>query len=105
MKLIRYRYLLYTLLACLLSILITACGGPGTTQNPGASPTATSGQTPTAPTKGASTGTPGTAPVSTTLPLPPTLTSCPALGTARAAVTAPLALGTHQNIVYIVKQY
>ena len=36
----------------------------------------------------------------TTVPMPPTQTSCPAQGTARAAVTAPLVLGTHQNLVY-----
>lgn len=38
------------------------------------------------------------APVS--VPVPPTQTSCPPTGTARAAVTAPLALGNHQEIVY-----
>ena len=67
MKLTHYHYLLCSFLGCFLIILVTACGGPGTTQNPGASPTAPSGQIPTVPTKGASTGTPGTAPVSTTL--------------------------------------
>jgi hypothetical protein len=36
-----------------------------------------------------------------TVPMPPTNTSCPATNTARAAVMRPLALGTHQNLVYI----
>src|SRR5437868_42004 len=105
MKITRFRYLLFSLLGCCLIILVAACGGPGTTQNPGASPTASSSQTPTTPTKGAGTGTPTTAPVTTTLPMPTTSTTCPAPGTARAAITAPLALGTHQNIVYVVTQY
>lgn len=36
--------------------------------------------------------------------MPPTQTSCPASGTARAVVTAPLALGSHPNIIYIYNQ-
>ncbi len=40
-------------------------------------------------------------PVVTTAPVPPVQTSCPAAGTARAAVLAPLALGHHATIVYI----
>ena len=36
-----------------------------------------------------------------TIPMPPTQTNCPATGTARVANTAPLAFGTHQNIVYL----
>jgi hypothetical protein len=35
-----------------------------------------------------------------TVSMPPTQTSCPVPGTARAAVTRPLVLGTHQNIIY-----
>jgi len=35
-----------------------------------------------------------------TVPMPPTQTNCPAPGTARAAVTALLILGKHQNLVY-----
>lgn len=41
----------------------------------------------------------------TTTPVPPTQTSCPTPGTARAMVSAPLALGRHPNIVYIVTEY
>jgi hypothetical protein len=37
----------------------------------------------------------------TTVPVPPTQTSCPQAGTARAAVTSTLVLGTHQDIVYV----
>ncbi|HEY4383914.1 MAG TPA: hypothetical protein VGN34_05480, partial [Ktedonobacteraceae bacterium] len=36
-----------------------------------------------------------------TVAMPATLTSCPATGTGRALVTAPLASGTQQNIVYV----
>ena len=43
-----------------------------------------------------------TSPVLSTAPLPSTLTSCPPASRARAAVIAPLALGTHQNIVYTI---
>lgn len=37
----------------------------------------------------------------TTVPVPPTQTSCPQGGTARASVTRTLVLGTHQAIVYL----
>jgi eukaryotic-like serine/threonine-protein kinase len=43
-------------------------------------------------------------PAVSTKPVPSTQTSCPASGTARAAVTAPLALGNHPTIVYIVNE-
>jgi hypothetical protein len=43
-------------------------------------------------------------PVTKTLPVPPTQTSCPPPGTARAAVTAPLVLGKHQNLVYTTSE-
>jgi eukaryotic-like serine/threonine-protein kinase len=46
-----------------------------------------------------------TAPVAgNTQPVPPTQTDCPPSGTARAAITAPLVLGTHPNVVYIVNE-
>ncbi|TMC92880.1 MAG: hypothetical protein E6J22_08650, partial [Chloroflexi bacterium] len=44
-------------------------------------------------------------PTVTTVAVPPTQTSCPVAGTARAWVTAPLALGSHQNIVYLVSEH
>lgn len=108
MKSTRFRYLLFSLLACCLIILVAACGSTTTIQNIGASSTASSGQTqatPTTPAKGGASSTSTTTSVTTTVPMPTTLTSCPPPGTARAAVLAPLALGTHQNIVYVVKQY
>jgi len=85
-----------------LSFLFVACGSTPVANN----------LTPTSTTPAGATLTPTTAnktPVVTqtitTAPVPPTLTSCPANGTARAAVMAPLALGSHANIVYIVNQY
>ncbi len=45
--------------------------------------------------------TPAATPVVTSVPVPPTQTSCPVGGAARAAVMAPLSLGTHQNVVFI----
>ncbi len=42
----------------------------------------------------------GTSVNAKTVPMPPTQISCPAPGTARAAVTALLMLGKHQNLVY-----
>lgn len=37
--------------------------------------------------------------------MPSTQTSCPAPGTARPSVTAPLILGSHSNVVYIVNEF
>ncbi len=54
------------------------------------------------PSKGGSTAVPGT--TLTSVAVPPATTSCPAANTARAAVTAPLVLGIHQNIIYIVNE-
>ena len=42
--------------------------------------------------------------IAQTVPMPPTQTSCPADGTARAAVMRTLSLGTHQNMVYIYNE-
>lgn len=83
------------ILSCLM-IFLAACSpfgssDTGTTSTPkpttaGSSPTATTGSTPT------------------TAPMPTTQTGCPADGTARAAVMAPLVLGNHQNLVYTFNQ-
>ncbi|GHO91914.1 hypothetical protein KSF_019620 [Reticulibacter mediterranei] len=54
------------------------------------------------PSKGGSTAIPGTTPTSEAVP--PTTTSCPAANTARAAITAPLVLGIHPNMLYIVNE-
>ena len=101
MYLVRSCSFLSTILGCCLVFLLAACGSGGSKTS--ATPT-TTGNTPTA---GAS-ATPGTTPPAnggTTAPVPPTLTSCPATGTARAAIMPPLALGNHQNIVYIVNEF
>ncbi len=37
--------------------------------------------------------------------VPPTLTTCPSAGTARAAILAPLVLGSQQNLVYTVNEF
>jgi eukaryotic-like serine/threonine-protein kinase len=92
------RYSRFTSLAvsgCLL-VLLAACG-PFGSADAGPTPTAsTSGATAIPTTRGA-TSTP------TTAPMPATQTACPGAG-ARAAVFAPLVLGSHQNIVYLFNQ-
>lgn len=91
------------LLACCLLCLLAACGS-----NAPSPPSSSSSNTPAAngtTVAGQKPGTPpsSTAP-STTTAMPPTQTDCPAAGTARALVTAPLALGSHQNFVYQVNE-
>ena len=82
------RYLSLSLINCCLLFLLAACGSGG--------PIPTSGGAGTPQAHGSPTPTPT---------LPPTQTSCPAAGTARAAVMTPLTLGSQQNIVYIVNEY
>src|SRR6266700_3933863 len=83
-----YRRLSLSLIGCCLIFLLAACGsGSPTREDP--TPSAAS----TSPAHGSSTPTPK---------LPPTQTSCPAAGTARAAVMTPLTLGSHQKIVFSV---
>jgi len=93
----RFRRFLPTCLSGILFMLLVACG-------PTPPPT-TTGSTPTPVVTLTQSSTPGgtatSTPVVTTIPVPPTQTGCPAAGTARAAVLAPLALGNHQTIVYI----
>jgi eukaryotic-like serine/threonine-protein kinase len=97
MNTIRHHPFLVAFYIWCLTILITACGS--TTPNPGisSSPTA-SARTPTRSITAQ--------PVSTTAAgsLPFVSTSCPPQGTARVAVMPPLALGSHQNIVYVKYQ-
>ncbi len=69
----------------LLTFLLAACGGP-----------APSGKTVTP--------TPSSGAPSTTVPMPPTQTSCPPAGTVRAAVMAPLARGSQNTLVYSALQ-
>src|SRR5215469_12692939 len=88
-----YRYLSRSLIGCCLIFLLAACGS--------GSPTGV-GQTPTPSGSGTSPAHGGPTPAPT---LPATQTSCPAAGTARAAVMTPFMLGGHPNIVYIVNEF
>jgi eukaryotic-like serine/threonine-protein kinase len=94
-----YRHTCYllALAGCCLIFLLAACSS-------GAMPPTKGGTTPTAVTGSTPAVAPGTTPtpVATTVLVPPTQTSCPPAGTARALVTAPLALGSHATIVYLV---
>jgi hypothetical protein len=95
-----HRFLFFLLSSCLI-FLLAACGSGGS--NTSITPTTTR-NTPTT----NATVTPGTTqPGSgvTTAPVPPTQTSCPSTGTARAAIMPTLALGNHQNIAYSVNEY
>src|SRR5579884_2220768 len=95
--------MLIALFLCCIALLVVACGSPGTGSTPGGGTTPTVNPTPAGKTSTPTPkGNPGT--VSTTAPVPATQTSCPASGGGRAAVLAPLALGSDQNIVYIVNQ-
>ena len=101
MYLVRSRSFLSTILGCYLVFLLAACGSGGS--NTSATPP-TTGNTPTS-NASVTSGTTQPGNGVTTAPVPPTLTSCPATGTARAAIMPPLALGNHQNIVYIVNEF
>lgn len=97
--------MMFVLLSFLLLSILAACGTqPGTVAS---SPSGSGSQTTpvtqqTQTTSVASTSTPPTP--AQTVPMPPTQTSCPTDGTARAAVMKPLVLGTHQNVVYIYNE-
>src|SRR5579862_4884867 len=93
MYMIRLSRCIFPIVCCCLMLLLASCGSSGTV-NPTASQTAVTGSTPMPPS-----------PTVTTAPVPPTQTNCPAPGTARTAVTAPLALGPHASIVYLVTQF
>jgi serine/threonine protein kinase len=94
------------------SLVATPLGHNLFGSNTGQTPTAGSNAqgTPLAPKNGitptVTTSTRGnnTTPGTTTQGVPQTLTSCPATGTARAFVSAPLALGHHPTVVYIVNE-
>ena len=101
MKIARSKRFFLLLLGSCLIFLLAACGSGGS--NTSATPTTTGN----APAGGVS-ATPGTTPPAnggSTAPIPPTQTSCPAAGTGRVALMPTLALGSHQNIVYIVNEY
>jgi hypothetical protein len=79
------RFFVYVSLLFSLSLLLVACGSFPTPAQTG---TPTTGRTVTP----------------TTVPMPPTQTSCPVAETARRAITAPLELGSHANVVYVYNQ-
>ena len=90
---------IFSLVGCCLIFLLMACNSnmppttvpKGTPRTPGITPPISRGITPI------STAT-------TTVAMPSTQISCPPEGTARGMVTAPLALGSHQNIIYTLNQ-
>jgi hypothetical protein len=90
----------------LILLLISACSSSPTGNGGGNGsnmPTPSSGGSKTATPVATGTTTNGGNP-SQTVPMPPTQTSCPAAGTARAAVMRPLALSGHQDLVYIYNE-
>ena len=92
--------------SCCLLVLLVACGPFGSADS-GPTPTPSISGAPTTPRTGGTTATPTTGGASstpTTVPMPATQTACPSAGTARAAIFAPLVLGSHQNIVYFFNQ-
>lgn len=93
-----FRRFLPLCLSGLLLVLLAACGTTPPITTTGSTPTPVVTLTPDSTPGGAVTPTP----VVTTAPVPPTQTNCPAAGTARAAMLAPLALGNHPTIVYTV---
>jgi hypothetical protein len=99
----RLYQILFSLLGCALLFLLAACGSSASTPGKGSTPTSTSTTvTPTTTTSNTTPTTPSGTPPGVTVSMPPTQTSCPPAGVARAAVMARLALGSHPNIVYIV---
>lgn len=103
----RLWHIVFSLLGLCLVFLLVACGqstasatgnssGHGNSNSSSGTTQSTAGTS----SKQISSGSNST----TTQSMPATLTSCPAAGTARQAVMAPLALGNHSNLVYIVNQ-
>src|SRR5260370_13954674 len=85
-------------LLCFLLILMTACSSlPGSSSGNSTPTPGVGGSNNTTPSPG--NNNPGQ-----TVPMPQTQTDCPATNTARAAVMRPLALGSHQNLVYIYNE-
>jgi len=101
MQLTRAQHFFFFLSSFCLIMLLAACGSAAS--NTSTTPT-TTGNTPTG-TASVTSGTTQPGNGVTTAPVPPTLTSCPTNGTARAAIMPSLALGNHQNAVYIVNEF
>src|SRR5450755_3589473 len=93
----RFTLTLFPCLACCLVALLAACGQQPivTAANQG-----TAANTATQPTQGTTATQAGVQ----TVAMPTTQTSCPADGSARAAIIKPLALGKNQNLVYIYNE-
>jgi hypothetical protein len=94
--------LLSASILCLVMLILSACAPNGTGNNP------TPGQGATPTTRSTASATQPTQPVQT-VAMPPTQTDCPAVSTAnpfgtRAAVMRPLALGQHNNLVYVYNE-
>jgi eukaryotic-like serine/threonine-protein kinase len=101
MQLTRVQHFFFFLSSSCLVLLLAACGSTGS--NGSTTPTPTRN----IPTVNASVTAATTQPGNevTTAPVPPTLISCPATGTARESLMPPLALGHRQNIVYTVNEF
>lgn len=100
----RMKHLTVALIGLALLCMLTACGSTSST-NAGATQTQTvQNTTPIQSTGSANQQANSQPPQITTVAMPTTQTSCPLANTARTLVTAPLALGKHQNIVYIVNE-
>src|SRR5260370_37780082 len=91
-------------LLCFLLILMTACSSSPTGSGGSSTPTPGTGSSNNGTPSPGSTPSPGNSNPGQTVPMPQTRTDCPATNTARAAVMRPLALGSHQNLVYIYNE-
>ncbi|GAC1390804.1 MAG: hypothetical protein NVS4B11_09810 [Ktedonobacteraceae bacterium] len=99
-----YKRLLFLLLTCSFLGLLVACGSAGISSGTSsAQSTAGNGSVSLSGSQGNSVSG-GTTPVTTTVAMPTTQTSCPATGTGRAAVMAPLATSGNQTLVYVVNE-
>lgn len=90
------QYSFFLSMLCIICLLC-ACSSQAAPQQGNASPTATSPAT----NSGASSN---PTPPPASAQLPPTLTSCPQAGTARAAVMSSFTPGTHQAVIYLHNQ-
>ncbi|MGH2506946.1 MAG: protein kinase domain-containing protein, partial [Ktedonobacteraceae bacterium] len=104
--------LLILLVSFVSSLFLTPLGSqlfashaPDVTATAGNTPTATTTTITPAPYTPTVNGGNPVVPGNATQPMPTTLTTCPSIGTARAAVVAPLVLGHQPTLVYIVNEY
>src|SRR5437660_4643982 len=99
------RHFLLLFLSCCLLLLVTGCSNSNPPSKTGqrvtglSFPSLTSAVTPPA-TRGIT----PTSFATTTMPVPPTQTSCPGVGIARPMVRAPMALSTHATVVYTLNE-